>query len=328
MSAQLTRQWSILRVLHDSSSGVSIKELADRFEVSKHTIDRDLDDLLRAGFAVRVEKTGQKQLFSLANGMRRLVELKPTALELLALYACRGQLAPLSGTPLYGDLMSLLNKIQGLAHESRLLKAVSSVFMQPGKRLKDYREHDQIIDDLVDAILARRICIAEYRSARAEHTKTRRIKPLRLFFHGGGMYLYALLTDKDDALSTLAVERMMSLSQTRETFTPPKIDLEERLRRSFGLFEDEGADVEILFSREVGVFVRSRCWHPDQQIDVLDDGRLRFRAHMQGKPEIITWVLGWGAHAELVEPPDWREEIAAIARGIAERHGSGGPESA
>ncbi|HET6611665.1 MAG TPA: HTH domain-containing protein, partial [Kofleriaceae bacterium] len=50
-SAQLIRQWAILRMLSTSGRAFSVKELAEQFGVSKPTIERDLATL-EADFAL------------------------------------------------------------------------------------------------------------------------------------------------------------------------------------------------------------------------------------------------------------------------------------
>ena len=49
------------------------------------------------------------------------------------------------------------------------------------------------------------------------------------------------------------------------------------------------------------------------------DGTLDFRAKVSGLNEISWWVLGYGDQAEVLEPPELRDLVAARARRMAER---------
>jgi predicted DNA-binding transcriptional regulator YafY len=53
------RRIALWRLLQHSPEPVALRELADRFAVSKHTIRRDVDALSRAGIPVEEERCGQ-----------------------------------------------------------------------------------------------------------------------------------------------------------------------------------------------------------------------------------------------------------------------------
>jgi hypothetical protein len=45
-------------------------------------------------------------------------------------------------------------------------------------------------------------------------------------------------------------------------------------------------------------------------------------------PEVLTWVLTWGAEAEVLEPAGFREGVAAVLRGAAGRYTAGSGSAA
>lgn len=322
-STQIARQWGIFQTLHQRQQGMTASRLARQFGVSKNTVIRDLETLSAAGFTMEHTEDGNRYVHRLADGVRKIAQIRPTELELLALYAARTQLAPLVGTPLFGDIMSLMHKIHGMIQPSNkgVLEAMSEFFMDHPRGVKSYRQHEEIIDDLVDAILRRRVCVIEYTRPRHEASKTHELRPLRMFFSNGGLYLVGLL-GRHKYVSTLAVERMGSVNVTRRTFKIPHgLDLKARFRSRFGLIEDGKPQlVEIIFSPRAAPYVRERVWHPDQMIEDLSDGGARWKARVQGKYEVVTWVLSWAEQAELVRPVAWRREIRERLAGGLERY--------
>ena len=59
------RRLALWRLLASSTEPVGLRALAERFDVSKHTIQRDLDALSTAGVPVVEERRGQAAFFSI-----------------------------------------------------------------------------------------------------------------------------------------------------------------------------------------------------------------------------------------------------------------------
>ena len=67
--------------------------------------------------------------------------------------------------------------------------------------------------------------------------------------------------------------------------------------------------VVIEFSREKAPLVRARVWHPTQALEDLPDGRVRFSFACIELTPVVSWVLEWGPHAQVLEPADLRETV-------------------
>jgi len=83
---------------------------------------------------------------------------------------------------------------------------------------------------------------------------------------------------------------------------------------------DRGHPMRIRFDAESARAVRSRTWHPTQAIHPLPDGGVDLTLRTQDEWQIACWVLSWGAHAWVIEPPRLRTRIREIARAISARH--------
>jgi predicted DNA-binding transcriptional regulator YafY len=79
-------------------------------------------------------------------------------------------------------------------------------------------------------------------------------------------------------------------------------------------------EVALRFSPVVGARVRETRWHPSERVEPAGDGSLTWRARVSGTLEIRSWILGWGADVEVVEPVELREEIAGILRQAVENY--------
>ena len=67
--------------------------------------------------------------------------------------------------------------------------------------------------------------------------------------------------------------------------------------------------------------IRESRWHPSQE--ELDNPRgLEVRFRVGGLIEIMPWIVSWGSAVEVLAPAELRDRVAAIARGMVERHAS------
>ena len=58
---------------------------------------------------------------------------------------------------------------------------------------------------------------------------------------------------------------------------------------------------------------RKCMWHKTQRLESLEDGTLDFHVTVSGLNEISWWILGYGDQAEVLQPVQLREMIAAHA---------------
>lgn len=293
-SAQLVRQWAILRIL-SAGRDFGVKELADQFDVSKSTIKRDLETLEQE-FALIEEKAGaQKRVYKIDGRVKALDAIKFVPMELLAVFAATSAAVP-AGTPFADDLESVSAKIRGFLSERHngFLSALATVFLPHRRGGIDYSEHSETIDALTDAIARRKVCKGIYHAAWKDTVKEHRFRPLRLVTHRSSLYLLCALEGKSD-VTTLAVQRFRSVDVLAETFPSPRIDVEAHVKRAFGIFvSDEEEDVEIVFDSDIAWRVAERKYHPEEKTERLADGRLIYRVRSSAKWEIVPWVLSFG----------------------------------
>lgn len=76
--------------------------------------------------------------------------------------------------------------------------------------------------------------------------------------------------------------------------------------------------VVVRFSPKVGANVAEVCWHKSQQTRFFEDGTAELTFDVAGLSEIIWWVLGYGAEAEVVEPQELRNAVLDVAEKMVE----------
>ena len=62
------------------------------------------------------------------------------------------------------------------------------------------------------------------------------------------------------------------------------------------------------------------AWHKTQRVVRNDDGTLDFHVTVSGLQEISWWILGYGDQAEVLQPAELRQLVAARAVRMAQRY--------
>jgi predicted DNA-binding transcriptional regulator YafY len=59
----------------------------------------------------------------------------------------------------------------------------------------------------------------------------------------------------------------------------------------------------------VADYIREKIWHPTQQLKTLPDDGVALSVQLSSLVEIQRWVLGWGAHARVMEPDILKQQL-------------------
>jgi predicted DNA-binding transcriptional regulator YafY len=68
--------------------------------------------------------------------------------------------------------------------------------------------------------------------------------------------------------------------------------------------------VKVRFSKGAAHVVRERIWHPTQEIRELEEGALEVSLEVPINYEIVSWILGFGCAAEVLQPVSLRKRIS------------------
>lgn len=316
-NSEVIRQWNILRAIEQARlAGVTIDELAQDADVTTRTIRRDLQALEEAGFPIYDDKSHDdgRTRWRLNGQAFRGLGTGLTVAELCALYFSRTLLETLAGTPFRADLESAFDKLGGVLtpHMQQFLDQLPRVIAtkaEPG-RTPDGAAEATVIGKALEATLQHRQADLTYHSSSSERTKQYRIHPYRLAYAQGAMYLLAFVPEYDE-IRTFAVDRIEQLSLLEERFTPAEDDVPaDAFPHSLGVHSGPPEDVRIAFDAAVARWVRSREWHPSQQVAEQADGSIVVSLHVCVDRALRNWILGFGAAARALQPAALASELA------------------
>lgn len=299
--------------------------LAAELEVSSKTILRDIE-FMRDRLNLPVEYHPQKFGFHYTEPVDAFPTVQITEGELFALLVAEKALQQYRGTPYEKPLLGALKKLE------RSLPDTVSLNLSDWEQTISFRTsaapaHDlPLIDTLARAAAHRHELKIEYRKPNRREPETRVVHPYHVANVNGDWYLFAFDSLRT-ALRTFVPARILSVEKTGRTFPrPKKFDLDRQLRDSFGIHSGQGNfTVVVRFTPEVADYIREKRWHPSQEIAPLDDGGLELRLRLGSLVEIRRWILGWGADATVVAPPELVQDIARASRTLADRYASTPP---
>ena len=278
---------------------VTAPELAEQFEVSRRTIQRDIESLCQAGIPIATAQ-GTGGGISILEGYRvdRTVLTTP---EMQAILAGLQSLDSVSGTRRYAQLMEKLSAGSG-GRDSHILIDLSSWYKT---------SLSPKIEAIHSAIRQHQTIRFTYFSPR--ETALRTIEPYDLVFQWSSWYVWGWCQTRQD-FRLFKLNRMTDLA-LGEPFTPRPAPV-----------PDLSAERIFPVKYQVTVLFDPACrWrlveeYGSDSFTIQPDGRLRFTWGFPDADSVLSWVLTFGDGAELTEPEELRQRLADLTATLARRY--------
>lgn len=293
---KIDRLIGILSVLLQEEK-TTAPELAERFEVSKRTINRDIEDLCKAGIPIRTAQ-GTGGGISIMDGYR-MDRTILTSKDMQMILAGLRSLDSVSGSSYYSQLME---KIQ--AGSSEFITGRDSILIDLSSWYQESLAPK--IEAIQDAIGDRHLIRFRYYAPSGESDRT--VEPYYLVFRWSNWYLWGWCLKRKD-FRMFKLNRMDGVQKTEK------------------IFECRDATMPDLSNEKIfpgGIKVKA-LFKPDQKWRLVeefgpscftetDDGRLLFTADYTDMENLISWILTFGDKAEVLEPKEARKKIALMVQ--------------
>lgn len=301
---------------------MSVYDIAERIECSVRTAIRYLDALELAGEPLYEETIGKRKVWRLMPSARH-ESITLTTSQMLSLYLSRAAFDFLAGTGFREDLDEVFGKL-----ESTLKRKDFTAVRNLDRKIFDVNEAPHIYEGRIEHVnemmtgLLREERLRVTHGSVAQYKKPFLLEPLTLVIYKKGLYL-AGYSHHHNGLRTFSLDGFRDIDWLRgEKFEYPAGYHPSKLAEgAFGLITGPRTRVRIFFDDKVSRFVRRRQWHPTQEIKRVPTG-IELAMEVSGTVELVSWVLGFGRQAEVLEPDSLREELALELRGAAKRYDS------
>lgn len=300
---KIDRLIGILSVLLQQER-VTAPYLAEKFEVSRRTINRDIEALCKAGIPI-VTVQGRSGGISIMDGYRMDRTLL-TSGDMQAILAGLRSLDSVSGTNRYQRLMEKLSvgSLDVLASNNHILINLSS-WNKTSLAPKI---------ELIQAAIERRERISfTYYAPKGESGRT--IEPYYLIFQWASWYVWGWCCMRKD-FRLFKLNRITKLRDTGERFEPisaPVPDLSAEHVFPIAL--------EAKIRLDAGMKWRLVEEYGPDSFEVQEDGSLLVFRGFADRDSLFGWLLSLGEHAELLEPENLRREFQKTAERIRKKYG-------
>lgn len=283
--------------------GVTISEIAERYNVSRRTAERMRDSLTCIFPSVDEIETddNQKHWGFINYSISNLISFTPKEIaniEQLQRRTTNKEMKEELGKTI--EKLKSLNKKHSLPLENNI-----ELYMQTEgyavRQMPQYKISLEALEVIREAVQHSKMVTGIY------HNKERLIEPLGMIY-GEKIYLVSREKAKGDGIYNYLLHKFENLKLTDKTFDKGNFDLQEYTNLSFGVYHDEILEVELLFSQELAQEASQFNFHPTQSGKWNADGTYTVNFKASGSKEIIWHVFKWGGGCKIIAPKSLQDE--------------------
>ncbi len=323
-STAVERALSLYDLLLFTAKKYSAADFISLLECSKSTVSRLLQQIdKRQGMALNRDTYDGREWYSLEAPARRpRIIVSPEEFQKLA--ACLEKSAiPAEEAE---EMRNILRRLSLLCCDDG--SAITSAINPVSKSCVDLTDSASVMAVLCYATTKKIICNVRWQTKKGQ-TRTWKMAPVKIFASADSVYAagwHIPDTVKDDIVTQdilekagkaepvcLYVHHLAHAEVTAQTYALP---MPLPVTQHFGFAGGEPFRLHVLFSPYVADFVQERHFSNDEAMVSHADGSLELSCTATSRSEVLSWLLGFGAGAKLLEPSDLiprlAQELAAI----------------
>lgn len=292
------------------------RTLAEEWEVSRKTIQRDLD-YMRYQLDAPIEYSSDKRGYYYTEQNFKLPAISIRESDLFAIYLAEKVLEQYEGTPVYDNLCTVFKKIEDSLPKKLAGESIHDFsrfsFLCSSTTLVDPGVWNTIFTGLRDLNTIE----MEYQSRESLEPVARKLDPYHGIRFDGDWYVVGFCHLRED-IRTFSLARIIKARKLDARFTiPSDFDFRKLTGSHFGIhWTDNEIRVRILFQPAAAKFIRERHWHASQMVEEQEDGSLILYLTVNHLLELKRWILSWGSGAKVLEPESLVEELKVDCRAM------------
>lgn len=282
---QINRLFEIIYILLDKKT-VTAADLADRFEVSRRTVYRDIELLSQSGIPIYTTKGKNGGIGILDNFVldKSLISDKEQS-EIITALAAMAALPNVEKTGTESKLSLLFHKNDA--------SWINVDFSWWGA------SQQNVFDKLKRAVIEKRVTELEYINSKGL-LSIRAVEPLQLWFKSRTWYLIAYCQKAED-YRIFRLSRMKGINVTEQVF--------DRDMGGFEYDEDDTSVITVEVTLRISPEMEYRVYDEFQNIERDGDGYFIVKMNCHEDDWLYGYIMSFGEYAQVTEPARIRNII-------------------
>lgn len=231
-------------------------------------------------------------------------------------------LRQLQGFPQLASSIDIISKLN-----EQILRQTGTMTPAMDMEHVDGYKGARFIGIIYDAVRKQQTLVIEYQSFKARQPETMTVYPYLLKEYRNRWFLICeKSTNRSPQVNIFALDRICSVKLDKELPFRKCVDFdpEHFFDDTIGVTKqigDKARRVVIRVDRQQAPYVESKPFHKSQKVELrFRDGSIQLSLKVVINNELERLILGYGGHAEVIAPPEFRARIAASVRISANRY--------
>lgn len=289
--------------MSSKKQGVTIKDIQERYNVSRRTAERMRDSLTCIFPQVDEIETNdtQKHWGFIDYSIKELVSFSSKEIANIEQLQRRT-----TNKEMKEELGRTVEKIKSLNRKNlnSVENNIELILQTEGYAIRQMPKYKIDINTLevIREAIQKSLCVTGI-----YHDKERLVEPLGMIY-GEKIYLIAREKAKGDDIYTFLLHKFENVKLTDKEFDKQGFNLQEYTNLSFGIYHGEILDVKLSFDKEVAEDAMKYNFHPTQKVKLEEDGTVTVKFKASGSREIIWHVFKWGKHCKILAPKSLKND--------------------
>ena len=297
-----------LITLLKSNKRIKRKEIADALGVRERMVRKYISDLQEANITIE-SIPGPNGGYEL-KGHNYLLNLNTDNEEVKSLEKALEQLKQ-QEFEYIDDLESLTKKVKS---NNELTNDITYGIISESEETYLDKEEDYELE-IQSACLMRHKLKMSYHSI-SSGDSIRVIRPYAVITKNDMKYVIAYCENRK-TIRTFKLIRINWIEVLSDKFDiNSSFDIKEYMKNTIGIFNNDEIKLKLLLKKPFSYSVSERKYVENQHITWNDDETIIFEATMNGKEDIIRWILSMGECVTILEPLYLKEELKNILKNM------------
>ena len=288
------------------------RHLAERFEISPRTAQRELD-FIRDRLRAPLEYDHARKGYYYTDYSYELPSSWYSEESVISFALAVRLASTIPDTRIKNELYDFIGKVFNISHHHAELDIREMSKKISVKNVEYSRVNEEYFHAIVNALFQGTPISISYYSPHSKKETQRTVLPLHLVQYMGNWHLIAFCSLRND-MRDFALSRIKAIAVSDKSIRLPD-DLppvKEYTRKHFGIMQGgKTRKVCLRFSASIADWIQEQIWHHEQELSLKKNGSLELRFPAAAFNELTKRILSYGSDVKVVSPKSLADEVKA-----------------